>query len=124
MSIINVIRFILASQILENQQNLKYFSITAIQVSDIVFQVISRNCKNLEVLEVAFGQQVHFRNNNESPTCQSNEFLHLKHVTIKQLNTDLNTDIYFFNNLIQSCKGLISLNLEGKSFQFVTYIYI
>jgi len=51
-----------------------------------------------------------------------NELIHLKDLTIKGFNENIH--FMFLSSLLQKCKALVSLNIEGKFFRFFTYSYI
>jgi len=102
---------------LERQQNLKRLSIRAALLVDVLFEVIERNCKNLEFLKLCssviydgfYRTNVHIGNK-----------LIIKNMVIKQLRTEWKKrSVYFPRNLIQACNELVSLNMESKLFHFV-----
>jgi len=99
---------------LERQQNLKRLTLETTQLKDYAYEVIARNCKNLEFLKISYSQIVLHR--GETNILIQNELI-LKHMVIKELKFD--DRIYFPSSFIQACKQLVSLDMEGKLFQFI-----
>jgi len=107
-------------KVLERQQNLKRLVINNAIFDDSVFEIIGRNCKNLEILKIC--SCGFLTQNGGTDMSIQYELIHLKHMTIRGLKNFRST--YILSSLIQTCKALVSLDIEGKSFQFVAYRYI
>jgi len=115
MLIINVIHwFIVAPQVLERQKNLKHLSITvAMYPCNSVLEIIGRHCKNLEFLN--------FYCVRSTEMCMPANLINLKGLKIRYMCPTDKVSSYFINSISHVCKELVSLEIPGKSLQFVTY---
>jgi len=108
---------------LERQQNLKRLSITTALLRDSTFEIVERNCKKLEFLNICAA--IIFDGWHRTTDVHIANEIILKNIVIKQLKAirKIPTN-YFPRTLIQACKELVSLNMEGKLFHFLIYNYI
>jgi len=107
-------------KVLERQQNLKRLVINNAIFDYSIFEIIARNCKNLEVLNISYCGNL--LPNGEMDMDIQNELIHLRHMTLTGLKNFTKTNILI--SFIKACKALVSLEIEGTSRQFVTHSYI
>jgi len=101
---------------LKKQENLKRLTIEVPTLQHSIFEIIGKYCRNLEFLTMCYSM-VSFVSHRLKSIHITNELI-IKNVIIKKFGICHVT--YFPSNLIQACKALVSLDIEGKLFQFVS----
>jgi hypothetical protein len=79
--------------------------INTILADNSIFEIIGKNCKNLEILKICFFSGI------QRDMRISANLINLKSLTVKR-NPEVKS--YFINSVAKVCKELLFLDIEGK----------